>query len=687
MLKKFLFYCLTLLICSQITAQKFIAFKNDQGKWGYKEEKTGVVKITPQYEEARGFVGLMDWYSYAAVRKNGKWGIIDKQEKVVLDFVHDKISDYTNSNTLFFSKDGFIVKRDNKWCFALPEAMYMCTHQYIDDLSKKLEKEYKEWEKRGWSLEEYDGTYDVNTAFAYYKEEAENGKVESMVTVARWYLNGMDDLGERVEKNEREAFKWYSKAAAKGDPGAIVEVAKLHLKGKGTPVNISEGFQLLKRESDRGNRYAYSVLAELYRDGIGTTKNLDETLRLYKKAAEKGSVMDWYRLGKFYSTPGVHENPAEAFACFLKGATSLSHSQYEIAQCYYYGYGVQKDIRKAVEFLNYDLVIKVYGEDPDYWNLKAYCYFELGNFKKAMEYLDWALKRDPSYANAYDSKGEMFLGIGDLFKAIEYYRKAAAMGYQNSIDWLKKNKIDLTEKYKKQSTPGELNGEEKIYYYNTNIGWPQAIGKEYNGKRVGEWHFYVYKGGLDVIQNHNDDGKLHGESIYYFENGEKREEAIYENGNVKDIKSYYHPNGKLLGRERYSNGKLVRFDTFYDDKGNPILENGTGYILGYNRAGKITARVNYKNNSRDGRAQWYYDNGQLSEEAIYKYSASDYSGLRWEVIAVYDQNGNALDKGTLKDGNGTWKRYDANGVLTEIRTYQNGVLIKTDKYKDGKIVQ
>ena len=80
-----------------------------------------------------------------------------------------------------------------------------------------------------------------------------------------------------------------------------------------------------------------------------------------------------------------------------------------------------------------------------------------------------------------------------------------------------------------------------------------------------------------------------------------------------------------------------------------------------------------KNGIRNGIANWYYKNGQLNKSALYKYSdKGDYTGLRWEILSMFDKEGNSLDKGTLKNGNGTWKTYDENGKFESIKSFTNG---------------
>ncbi len=46
------------------------------------------------------------------------------------------------------------------------------------------------------------------------------------------------------------------------------------------------------------------------------------------------------------------------------------------------------------------------------------------------------------------------------------------------------------------------------------------------------------------------------------------------------------------------------------------------------------------------------------------------------IINCFDGNGKQLDKGTLKDGNGTLNSYDIDGNLLEVQNFKDGEFIK-----------
>ena len=74
-----------------------IAFKGENGKWGFVNNKNKVV-IEPQYDEAKSFSGGL-----AAVKMNGKWGFINKDGRTVIDYQFVNADYFTSEGLCFVS--------------------------------------------------------------------------------------------------------------------------------------------------------------------------------------------------------------------------------------------------------------------------------------------------------------------------------------------------------------------------------------------------------------------------------------------------------------------------------------------------------------------------------------------------------------------------------------------------------
>lgn len=76
------------------SAQELIPF-DANGLWGYKDLQ-GVVKITPQFQFARKF-----YWNMGAVVKHEKWGIIDSNNHILIDFKYAYLQPIDSAELLF----------------------------------------------------------------------------------------------------------------------------------------------------------------------------------------------------------------------------------------------------------------------------------------------------------------------------------------------------------------------------------------------------------------------------------------------------------------------------------------------------------------------------------------------------------------------------------------------------------
>lgn len=121
--------------------------------------------------------------------------------------------------------------------------------------------------------------------------------------------------------------------------------------------------------------------------------------------------------------------------------------------------------------------------------------------------------------------------------------------------------------------------------------------------------------------------------------------------NIKHGRSIeYDRKGNLIGTFNYKNDKLEGEQIFYGD-----------YIDGV-----VSSIVNFKKDVMDGLAKNFYKDATLKSEVVYK------NGLLWNINALYDENGNPLDKGSFKNGNGLVNVYYDNGKIHHSGMYKNG---------------
>ena len=139
------------------------------------------------------------------------------------------------------------------------------------------------------------------------------------------------------------------------------------------------------------------------------------------------------------------------------------------------------------------------------------------------------------------------------------------------------------------------------------------------GLRVKEWKFYYENGKLQFI----------GDYKYGEQDGLWK--IYYENGNIKNIANYDY-------------GKLV------------------GLVRNYEEDGKFSSTTYYEEGSNLTKWQFFYKDGKSIKKEGMAYDMGEEAKKRW--IAT-----------------GEWKYYSKAGKLQKIETYENGEIIKVEKFK------
>ena len=159
--------------------------------------------------------------------------------------------------------------------------------------------------------------------------------------------------------------------------------------------------------------------------------------------------------------------------------------------------------------------------------------------------------------------------------------------------------------------------EEKEYYENGNLKYE---GLTRLGLRVKEWKYYYENGNLNFIGSYDEYGEQNGLWKIY-----------YENGNIKNIANYDY-------------GKLV------------------GLVRNYEEDGKFLSTTYYEEGSNLTKWQFFYKDGKSIKKEGMAYDMGEEAKKRW--IAT-----------------GEWKYYSKAGKLQKIETYENGEIIKVEKFK------
>ena len=120
-------------------------------------------------------------------------------------------------------------------------------------------------------------------AVKWYRKAAEQGDAD-----AQSNLDFMYDNVQGVPQSDKEAVKWYRKAAEQGKAGAQCNLGFMFKYGRGVPQSNIEASKWYRKAAEQGDVIAQSNLGLMYENGRGVPKNDTEAMKWLQKAAVQG---------------------------------------------------------------------------------------------------------------------------------------------------------------------------------------------------------------------------------------------------------------------------------------------------------------------------------------------------------------------------------------------------------------
>ena len=143
-------------------------------------------------------------------------------------------------------------------------------------------------------------------ARALLEVAARQGSTEAAFLFAQCLEKG---IGTPV--NEKRAFEYFSKAAEKEYPPALVRMGDYRLEGKFLALDPAEAFVLFSKAAKKNFPAALRKMAWCYENGIGTDKDLKKAYTFYERSAYLGDPQGMYHTGRcFLEGIGVKADPA-----------------------------------------------------------------------------------------------------------------------------------------------------------------------------------------------------------------------------------------------------------------------------------------------------------------------------------------------------------------------------------------
>lgn len=138
----------------------------------------------------------------------------------------------------------------------------------------------------GWWIPKEEQAIVQATSAITYKQiamRAAGGDADAQLQMGQRYADG-----NGVIKDNKEAARWFEKAARQGKAEAQYRYGLALLDGRGVVQDYKEAFNWIERPAKRGHAYAQYSLGELYRYGTGTVMNKAYAYLWFNLAASHG---------------------------------------------------------------------------------------------------------------------------------------------------------------------------------------------------------------------------------------------------------------------------------------------------------------------------------------------------------------------------------------------------------------
>ncbi len=189
----------------------------------------------------------------------------------------------------------------------------------------------------GFSNEDGDGCMAVFVAFPYIKgvgDSYEEARIDAYEELERYLKNKEKEMtgifDRAVEAFEAKQFdEAYSLFAedAELNTKAMLNLAMMHMKGKGCEQSDATAMMWLERASEQGDIQASNALATFYEKGVHVAQDGDKALEYYVKAADGGHVDAQLKAGMLYRERG---KTAEAMRYLIAAAHNNQPQAQEI---------------------------------------------------------------------------------------------------------------------------------------------------------------------------------------------------------------------------------------------------------------------------------------------------------------------------------------------------------------------
>lgn len=353
---------------------------------------------------------------------------IEQYKMTIYDYNEEKIGSVSISR-----EDGSILLSDKVNSIETEKIAKMYKFDIQDNV--KVEVKDESQQEYGAKADHVKTNISALPDFESTHKEAVQGDVEAQNNLGVMYDNGIG-----VVEDDKEAVKWYLKAAEQGYADAQNNLGVMYNNGKGVIEDDEEAVKWYRKAAEQGFAEAQCNLGLMYANGNGVIRDGKEAVKWYRKAIDQGLARAQFNLGTLYAYGnGVVKDDKEAVKWFLKAAEQgYAQAQYNLGVMYSKGYGVIEDDKEAIKWY---LKAAEQGYAQAQWAVGGMYRFGLAvdqNNKEAVKW--WTKAADQGHVESQYNLGVMYdKGEGvvkDDNKAVKWHRKAAEQGHAKAQCYL-----------------------------------------------------------------------------------------------------------------------------------------------------------------------------------------------------------------------------------------------------------
>lgn len=371
-----------------------------------------------------------------------------------------------------------------------------------------------------------------------------------------------DGIG--IKPNEKDAIKWYKKAASAGHSEGYYSLACLFYKRYGSKRSQSIAFKYYLEAANQGHLRSQLILGSFCRYGRLTEKSVAEAICWYEKAASSGSEAAWLELSYIFFDKECEFYDLKRGNSWVKKIIRSEKTQLisTLARAYLEGRLLPKSTQLAAKY--YKIAATLDDIRAKIQMARLYC----GHA---------GYKKNRKLANAYlseISKSKNLYGILEIARMLEHESELILSGAQ-AFDW-----------YKKAAQLGDAQAQMKVGRFyrdgkgckkNLNLAEHWLLKAAAQGKGAAAFNLgYLYKKDWDKQD--------YQKSMLFFKQALKR-------GIVNSYASIGWMYQQGLGVKK-SNAAAIRWFKLGIEKGDKrshqalgwMLQNGAGCVKDYNLA-------------------------------------------------------------------------------------------------------